>query len=68
MVGSIMINNFSTVEALRDGSTWQFANSIFRGPKEPGVSLFNTAGYWKDVVDQVLGKRDAGFETSLTDV
>jgi len=63
-----MLNNFSTVEALRDGGTWQFANSIFRGPKESGVSLFNTASYWTDIVDQIRDKRNAGYETSLTDM
>lgn len=63
-----MLNNFSTVEALRDGKTWQFANSIFRGPKESGVALFNTASYWNGIVDQIRNKRNAGYETSLTDM
>lgn len=68
MVGSVMLNNFSTIEALRDnGKTYQFSSSIFRGPKESGVSVFNTASYWNDIIDQVSGKRDAGFNTSLTD-
>lgn len=71
LVGSIMVNNFSTVEALRDGgpesSIWEFDSSIFMGPRERGLRVLNTAGYWKDVVDQVDEKRDAGFEASLTD-
>ncbi|KAK1757381.1 lysophospholipase [Echria macrotheca] len=67
MVGSIMVNNFSTVENLRD-TTWQFSRSIFVGPKERGVSVLNTASYWGDIVGQVSDKRDAGFETSLTDL
>ena len=66
-----MINNFSTVETLRDGSpgssVWQFANSIFKGPEESGLSIFNTADYWQDILEQVASKRDAGYETSLTD-
>lgn len=71
LVGSIMVNNFSTVEALRDGgpdkSIWEFDSSIFKGPRESGVRLLNTAEYWLDVVGQVDEKRDAGFEASLTD-
>ncbi len=72
LVGSIMLNNFSTVTALPDGSPdssiWQFSNSIFKGPKESGIGVFNTASYWKDVIEAVATKDDAGFETSLTDL
>lgn len=67
LVGSIMINNFSTVETLRD-TTWKFANSIFTGPESDGIGLLNTASYWDDIIDQVKEKRDAGYETSLTDL
>lgn len=71
MVGSIMLNNFSTVETLRDGSpdssVWQFSNSIFTGPDESGINVVNTATYWADVIKEVGLKDEAGFETSLTD-
>jgi len=71
MVGSIMLNNFTTVTALRDGTTgssvWQFSNSILRGPKESGVGVLNTVSYWDDILDQVAEKSKAGYNTSLTD-
>ncbi|KAI2777528.1 lysophospholipase catalytic domain-containing protein [Daldinia loculata] len=71
LVGSIFANNFSSVVQLRDGyqgsSLWQFSNSIFAGPKERGISIVNTVEYWDDVKDQVDEKRDAGYDTSITD-
>ncbi|KAK3693592.1 lysophospholipase [Podospora appendiculata] len=71
LVGSIFQNNFSSVETLRDGSpgssVWQFSNSIFQGPKRSGFSIVNMADYWLDVADQVSDKRDAGYDTSVTD-
>ncbi|KAK3394349.1 lysophospholipase [Podospora didyma] len=71
LVTSIFANNFSSVETLRNGrdgsSLWQFANSIFVGPKQKGISILNTASYWTDVAGQVERKDDAGFQTSLTD-
>jgi lysophospholipase len=69
LVSSIYANNFSTVEGLRNGregsSIWKFADSIFNGPDLPGI--FDTARYWADIADQVSDKKDAGFETSITD-
>lgn len=71
LVGSIFANNFSSVDTLQQGSkgssVWQFANSIFEGPEESGLSIFNTVSYWDDVADQVSIKADSGFETSITD-
>ncbi|CAJ2500029.1 Uu.00g028820.m01.CDS01 [Anthostomella pinea] len=71
LVGSIFANNFSSITTLRDGydgsSLWQFSNSIFEGPKSSGISLLNSADYWKDVVDQIDDKEDAGYPASITD-
>ncbi|KAI1496137.1 lysophospholipase [Biscogniauxia marginata] len=71
LVGSIFANNFSDVVQLRDGyegsSLWKFSNSIFQGPQSRGISLLNSADYWRNVVDQVDDKRSAGYEVSLTD-
>ncbi|KAM7222887.1 putative lysophospholipase catalytic domain containing protein [Rhypophila decipiens] len=69
LVGSIFANNFSSVEALRNGlspdtDVWNFTNSIFAGP---GESFLQKTGYWFDIVEQVGDKADAGFETSITD-
>jgi lysophospholipase len=69
LVSSIYSNNFTAVEALRDGkedsSIWRFDNSIFDGPDMKGI--FDTPRYWADVAGQVSDKGDAGFETSITD-
>lgn len=71
LVGSIYSNNFSSITALRDGSSgssvWKFENSIFQGPKESGFSILNFASYWDDVSSAVSSKEDAGFDTSITD-
>lgn len=69
LVSSIYANNFSTVETLRQGrddsNIWAFSNSIFDGPDMSGI--LDTPRYWSDVAEQVRAKRDAGFETSITD-
>ncbi|KAM3067079.1 Lysophospholipase 1 [Clarireedia jacksonii] len=71
LVGSIYINNFSTVTALRDGSSdssvWQFSNSILKGPESSGVSIANIADYYDVLVDDVDSKAGAGYETTVTD-
>ena len=71
LVGSMFANNFSTVVQLRDGqpgsSLWQFSRTIFEGPEESGVSIFNMASYWRDIMDQIEDKRSAGYEVSITD-
>ncbi|KAG9247116.1 acyl transferase/acyl hydrolase/lysophospholipase [Calycina marina] len=71
LVGSIYNNNFSSVQTLMDGSSgsdvWRFDRSVVEGPEESGISLFNTASYFSDIVDQVGTKVDAGFDSSITD-
>ncbi|PQE09273.1 Lysophospholipase protein [Rutstroemia sp. NJR-2017a BVV2] len=71
LVGSIYINNFSTVTALSDGSSgssvWQFGNSILKGPESSGFSITNTADYYNVLVDDVDSKSAAGYETTVTD-
>ncbi|TID07667.1 Lysophospholipase [Colletotrichum higginsianum] len=70
LVGSIFTNNFSTVTDLQRGSqgssVWKFDRSIFSGPRDSGLSILNTAEYWRDVARQVSAK-DEGFEVSITD-
>ncbi|KAH8600634.1 lysophospholipase-like protein [Bisporella sp. PMI_857] len=72
LVGSIYTNNFSSVQTLRDGSegssVWQFGNSIFQGPSPGGIAgILDTADYFSDIISQVDGKREAGFNASITD-
>ncbi|KAI9779434.1 MAG: Lysophospholipase 1 [Geoglossum umbratile] len=70
LVGSMFINNFSTIPALQaagPGSVWQFGNSVLKGPEKPGSQIRNTADYFKNWYDMVTAKSDAGFNTTLTD-
>jgi lysophospholipase len=72
LVGSMYANNFSSVVTLRDGSPgsdiWRFDNSVFDGPDDTAsISLLDTPAYWGQVADQVASKKDAGFNTSITD-
>ncbi|PGH10284.1 lysophospholipase [Blastomyces parvus] len=70
LVGSIYLNNFTTVSELEadvDGSVWEFSESILEGPNEKGIKLLNTADYYKEIYKTVEGKKDAGFDVSLTD-
>ena len=70
LTGSIFINNFTSVTALRDddsGSVWEFSNSILEGPEQDGIQILNTAQYFDNIRDSVRGKADAGFETTITD-
>ena len=65
------INNFTTINALQaapsPGSEWEFENSIFEGPATGGLQLLDSAQYFDNVFDAVDGKKDAGFNTSITD-
>lgn len=71
LVGSIYMNNFSSVVQLRDGSSgssvWQFGNSIFQGPASSGISIYNTSDYFSNIISEVTAKAKAGFDTSITD-
>ncbi|KAH0842359.1 Lysophospholipase 1 [Fonsecaea pedrosoi] len=71
LVGSLFINNFSSVEALQaetSGSVWEFGNNVIEGPEKSGIQIFNTAEYYANLVSDIGGKSDAGFDTSLTDL
>ncbi|KAI9797670.1 MAG: Lysophospholipase 1 [Piccolia ochrophora] len=70
LVGSIFVNNFTTIADLQSeetGSVWEFGNSIFKGPEESGISILNTADYYKDIETAVGAKLLAGYNTSFTD-
>ncbi|KAK1780485.1 lysophospholipase [Copromyces sp. CBS 386.78] len=68
LVGSLFSNNFSSVETLlSENKVWDFENSIFKGPKEAGISTVNRIQYWTEVAQEVAQKMEAGFETSITD-
>jgi lysophospholipase len=70
LVGSIFMNNFTTVTDLQDepsGSVWEFGNSIIEGPAKSGIQILNTAEYYINLADAVTAKAAGGFDTSLTD-
>ena len=69
LVGSIYVNNFTTISTLQGNttSTWEFQNSIFTGPAQSGIQLLNSADYFTNVEDAVSKKSSAGFPTSVTD-
>ncbi|PYI02311.1 lysophospholipase Plb1 [Aspergillus sclerotiicarbonarius CBS 121057] len=70
LLGSIYINNFSTISNLqtyKEGEVWQFQNSITKGPKTNGLQAWDTAQYYYDLAKVVAGKKDAGFNISFTD-
>ncbi|KAL2122816.1 hypothetical protein VTJ04DRAFT_3271 [Mycothermus thermophilus] len=69
LVSSIYGNNFTTIGDLQKGDPetglWRFDNDIFDGPDLPGI--FDTGRYWRRIYNQVSSKKDAGFNTSITD-
>ena len=70
LVGSLFMNNFSTVGALQaetSGSVWEFGNSLLKGPAKGGIQLLDTAHYYSQLSDDVDGKQSAGFNITLTD-
>ncbi|EPQ62283.1 Bgt-3292 [Blumeria graminis f. sp. tritici] len=71
LVGSMYINNFSSVQELRDGnpdtSIWKFGNSILEGPETQTIQILTTAEYFRTILSDVRAKDRAGFNTSITD-
>ncbi|PWY92825.1 lysophospholipase Plb3 [Aspergillus heteromorphus CBS 117.55] len=70
LVGSIYLNNFTTISDLqtyREGQVWQFQHSIMKGPKLEGLQSWDTVQYYRDLAKAVAGKKAAGFNISLTD-
>ena len=66
LVGSLYINNYTTIRNIVNGSNgttstlWQLDDSILEGPG-------NQSSYWRQLVNAVNSKEDAGFETSIVD-
>lgn len=69
LVGSVSANNFTSVQSIVDSteSLWQLQNDIITGPPKKGIQLLNTVEYYNDLYYTVQGKRDAGFNISITD-
>ncbi|RDW74258.1 lysophospholipase family protein [Aspergillus mulundensis] len=68
LVGSVFINNFTTIQALQNSErTWDLRTNILEGPDVKHLQLLSTAEYWTDLVKAVHSKKHAGFNTSITD-
>ncbi|KAL2810290.1 lysophospholipase catalytic domain-containing protein [Aspergillus granulosus] len=68
LVGSVFLNNFTTIADLQASEqVWDLRNNILEGPDREHFQTLHTASYWSDLVDAVHSKRDAGFDTSITD-
>ncbi|GMG45800.1 unnamed protein product [Aspergillus oryzae var. brunneus] len=68
LVGSVFINNFTTINDLQTTeNTWDLRNNILEGPDVKHFQIFKTIDYWTELVDTVKTKKEAGFNTSLTD-
>ena len=69
LVGSIYVNNFTTISALLNDNTssvWHFDNSIFEGPAQGGIQALTSAEYYSTIYSEVQDKSD-DYETTLTD-
>ncbi|OCK82443.1 hypothetical protein K432DRAFT_402926 [Lepidopterella palustris CBS 459.81] len=68
LVGSLYVNNFTSVQAIINtnpsisGDLWQFDSSVLEGP-----ATISTTQYYGDLYDDVNGKANAGFNTTITD-
>ncbi|KAI0999666.1 Lysophospholipase 1 [Podosphaera aphanis] len=71
VTGSMFINNFSSVQALRDGGDrtglWKFGNSILQSPDTDGPQILDDINYFRTIIGNVRSKSEAGFATSITD-
>lgn len=73
MVGSLYSNNFTSIESIitnnnnTGGALWQFGNSILEGPDTGSIQLLDSAEYYHALYDDVEGKEDAGYNTTITD-
>ncbi|KAF4307385.1 diphthamide biosynthesis protein [Botryosphaeria dothidea] len=73
LVSSLYGNNWTSIQDIIDtnsdqsGSFFNFDNGILEGPDQGGIQVLSTAQYYSTIYDQVNGKSDAGFDTSITD-
>lgn len=65
LVGTIAMNNFTSVQDIMDGNRiWKLKHGML----DPGGwNVINDAEYYDDISDDIQSKKDAGFELSLTD-
>lgn len=69
LVGSFYMNNMSKIEDTQvNENLWRFERSIFIGPELKDTFLGSTSlEYYKQLQSEVMSKKNAGFDVSLTD-
>lgn len=65
LVGSISLNNFTSLESIRESGIWDLRTSIF---SYGGLNLVKTFNFMNEIRQNLQAKRQAGFATSLVDV
>ncbi|RCK67780.1 Lysophospholipase 1 [Candida viswanathii] len=65
LVGSVALNNFTSLEAIIASGIWDLRTSIF---SYGGFNLIKTLDFMNDIKQDLDAKREAGFATSLVDV
>ena len=69
LVGSIYVNNFTTISALLNDNTssvWHFGNSIFEGPDQGGIQALSSTEYYSTIYSEVQSKTN-DYVTTITD-
>ncbi|KAI5959214.1 PLB2 [Candida theae] len=65
LLGSLVSNNLISIDELIDQNTlWQLQNSLLTN----GGDIANHLDYWNSISDEVEGKKNAGFDVTITDV
>lgn len=67
LVGLMVLNDWISVADIYTGEKkiWDLEDSIFN---PNGINVIKTVEYYKNIYDSLEAKKDAGFETSITDI
>ena len=66
LVGSMIVNNYTTIGDLQASKDiWNFEHAIYA--PEGKLKIFSTIDYFKELRDEVLTKKESGFDVSITD-
>lgn len=67
LVGLMVLNDWISVADIYSGEKkiWDLEDSIFN---PNGINVIKTVEYYKHIYDAINAKKDAGFDTSITDI
>lgn len=67
LVGSMVLNDWISVGDIVDGSIdiWNLEDTIFN---PNGINIIRTVNYYNTIRSSIEAKREAGFDTSVTDI